>query len=77
MVAEGPWSVATSGGGKDIDPAGESDLSRQVAVGLEAPLEDHQGGVLGVLCTEGASRVLGGDHPRRMQLRILRTPGGL
>ena len=24
--------------GKDIDPAGESDLSRQVEVGLEAPL---------------------------------------
>ena len=38
MVAEGPWSVTRSGGGKDIDPAGESDLSRQVEVGLEAPL---------------------------------------
>ena len=76
MVAEDPWSVATSAGGKDIDLAGENDLSRQVEVGLEAPLMGHLGGVSGVLCTEGAARGLAGGHPRKMQLRKLRTPGG-
>ena len=68
MVAGGPWSVATSGGGKDIDPAGESDLSRQVEVGLEAPLVAHLEDVSGVLCTEGAARGLAGRHPLKMQL---------
>ena len=64
-------------GGKDINPAGENDLSRQVEVGLEAPLVAHLEDVSGVLCTEGASRVVGGDCPQRMQLRILRARGGL
>ena len=55
-------------GGKGIDPAGENDLSRQVEVGLEAPLVAHLEDVSGVLCTEGASRGMAEGHPLKMQL---------